>query len=829
MKIKELKIKGFRGFNKERILEFDDNLTLIYAPNSYGKTSISEALEWLLYGVTLKVDKSPGSKNEYKNSYRNIHFDETNNPEVGAILIKEDSVYDLNAELLAGDTFNRKLNNENVQNWPFINLDLNAPKPFILQHALKYLILSSPGDRFQGVATILGFDDLNSIQSDFVALCTKPDAKLPIEVKEFINSIEVLERKVSTIHAFKNIASELNKNLIGFDNAYQQIYFESKKVLKKDIENENILTELLQLREEKIKKVFSGEIIISEYSDDEKTAITNNQKYFFEHTQETFIKKYLELSISESIDYVFKHFEFLKLGKLLVDKDSKSCPFCDQPIDKSILDHINFKQENNEIEIKKYTQINNQKKDLISTINLVKNQLNEFHSYHKSKISNIISLKQSLGKLKEIFSHKYAEYYSIVENSILMFEQYEIELDKTHNQVILSIDNMLRSIEEYQQSKDLIKDFSNSLIEYLKIAQKLINEISNSAQSLKEANQILKHELDKIAGTENISILIELIEKREEIRKKLEIDNILSNLKKLKKDAEQFVCNKILEGVSNKLTNNVMEWYNQIITSGDPNVHFGGFDVPRTQQGELKPRNIEIKAKSYNKDLVSAVSCLSESKLNALGLCLNISIFLNGKSPFKFIIIDDPIQSWDDDHALKFIEIIKTLLNNGIQVIILSHNKMWINNVLERCRDTNGRYYEISGYDIDGPHLVEEKWAEIQNRLDYINGIINNIESDSYQLQRAEEEMRHAICDITSEIYYRKKNKRILRSKLNIRFIRKKLLECNIDNDLISRIGTAYNSIDPAHHSEETYTPNRENLRTYYNWICELRSCIQNI
>ncbi len=47
MKIKNIIIQGFRGFNEERNIDFHDHLTLIHAPNSYGKTSISEAFEWL--------------------------------------------------------------------------------------------------------------------------------------------------------------------------------------------------------------------------------------------------------------------------------------------------------------------------------------------------------------------------------------------------------------------------------------------------------------------------------------------------------------------------------------------------------------------------------------------------------------------------------------------------------------------------------------------------------------------------------------------------------------------------------------------------------------
>jgi len=47
MRLKYLKVAGFRGFNLERTIHFHERLTLVSAPNSYGKTSITEALEFL--------------------------------------------------------------------------------------------------------------------------------------------------------------------------------------------------------------------------------------------------------------------------------------------------------------------------------------------------------------------------------------------------------------------------------------------------------------------------------------------------------------------------------------------------------------------------------------------------------------------------------------------------------------------------------------------------------------------------------------------------------------------------------------------------------------
>ena len=80
MKIKNLTVQGFRGFNERCVpIDFHERLTLISGPNSYGKTSISEALEWLLYGVTSKVEDAD-AKTEYKGSYRNCHFPKSETP-----------------------------------------------------------------------------------------------------------------------------------------------------------------------------------------------------------------------------------------------------------------------------------------------------------------------------------------------------------------------------------------------------------------------------------------------------------------------------------------------------------------------------------------------------------------------------------------------------------------------------------------------------------------------------------------------------------------------------------------------------------------------------
>ena len=53
MKIKSLRIKGFKGFKDEYFLEFDEEETTIIGENFQGKTSIGEAICWCLLGCNL--------------------------------------------------------------------------------------------------------------------------------------------------------------------------------------------------------------------------------------------------------------------------------------------------------------------------------------------------------------------------------------------------------------------------------------------------------------------------------------------------------------------------------------------------------------------------------------------------------------------------------------------------------------------------------------------------------------------------------------------------------------------------------------------------------
>jgi hypothetical protein len=119
--------------------------------------------------------------------------------------------------------------------------------------------------------------------------------------------------------------------------------------------------------------------------------------------------------------------------------------------------------------------------------------------------------------------------------------------------------------------------------------------------------------------------------------------------------------------------------------------------------------SMKLHASSFGTPM-SAAANLSECQLNCLGIAMWLMRATTPSSPFGFVLLDDPVQSMDDDHAEAFISnIVPHLLDNhGKQVIVLSHVKR----ITERLRELNGarqvKLYHYESYEHTGPTVTEQ-------------------------------------------------------------------------------------------------------------------------
>ncbi|MCX6233480.1 MAG: AAA family ATPase [Bacteroidetes bacterium] len=821
MKIKSISIQGFRGFNEEKTINFHNRLTLIYAPNSYGKTSISEAFEWLLYGITSKVEKAD-SKDEYRGSYRNCHLTESLTPFVRAICVDGSSEIEFRGELVEGDAIKRFVDGREVEEWPFAHELSAAPRPFILQHALKYLLLVKPDERFQGFARLLGLEDLDRIQRNFVSLCTKPDAAIPAEVKQLLRDINALETRLVSQVSLSSIAKSFKKGKKNLAETYEAIMVECRQRVSPGTEEESIFSQLLKIREDAVGKIFKGRIALSDYSVNETQIDSNDEEFFLSCVTTACFKKYMDLITLATVQHVINRAQFLDLGVKFLDETPRKCPFCGQPVNDVLLQHIRDEHKNLARERELNAALEKQRSDVLKSLKELRNRLSAYQNHHIGKVAPLLALEPSLGQLKTILVPKHQVLFNAVEAVFSQLSPAKLKLDASFTEINAALNKVETSINEFKEDTTLMKVLGDVLVGHIAIAHSFVQVISNNVSTMFDADQILKHELDTLAGTEDISVLVDLLEQRQDIEKNFEIDGILDGLKDLRKAVDQYVANKVFNAISVELTSEVMGWYSQVKTVGDPDVHFDGFGMERTTKGELKARRVQIKATSYGKDLASAVSSLSESKLNALGLCVSIATNLKGNSPFEFLIIDDPIQSWDAEHEIQFIEVIRKLVEGGKQVILLSHNRRWMEQVRPGCRTLNGWFYEITGYTKAGPCFSEVPWEKWKERLKEVDAIVKDPNAGSVKLQQAEEEIRIVVAELTSELYIKKTGIQKSPHALNSTKVRKMLLECGVNAGLVDKIIQTYETTDDAHHAPADYSAQRERIRRYYAWVNEL-------
>ncbi len=819
MRLKEITLRGFRGFNVECTIPLHDRITLISAPNSHGKTSISEGFEWLLYGYTSKVQFAD-SKDEYKGSYRNIHLLAPESPSV-KVVVQDGSVTTELLAILSGSDALLRIDGAVVPAWPFAAQLNSLPKPFILQHALKDLLLAAPVDRFNRFAALLGFEDLTQVHKDLMAFCTKPP--MPLAAKELIAAIDGLMLRVQADPQLAAIARSMKKGHQELPATRKLISNVARKLVRAAADDAALLPELIKTRDAATAKFFRGTVAVVSFTDSESDALAADQQSLLALVTSELPPLVATLATDSAQHKILREAEFYGLGLSLLENAPTVCPFCDRKLKPGDVAHIRERHGNLMASQQAAAGLQGAQKEITRILDDLGQRVSDYYKRIGGRAKALLEAKGALPHLQALLGAKHEHQLTVILTGIEDIGK-AVAIFVQRGQGVRAGIKAVESLAQ-QPSTDLssVEQLGQALVDYLAAGSAAKAAIEKHAASLMQANRVLSDELNAVAGTGTISLVIELIENDQKLEKRLKLAGEIENLKNLKTDVDAFVTNIMLQAISGELADDVMAWYKRIRTVGDPDVHFAGFDMKKTPQGG----RVQIKASSYGKDLVSAVSSLSESKLNALGLCISIAINLKEKSPFEFLIIDDPIQSWDKDHENQFINVIRELVERGKQIVLLSHNGEWIKQVRTGCADFNGLYYEITGYTEEGPVIQSFSWVEPKQRLQTILALIEDQTADSIRLQQAEEELRQVLNQLSCTLHEGVKGVPRNPATLNSEKVQKILTECGIATSLVNRVMLIFETLDDAHHAAPGYSPNRQKLRQYYETAMQLSQAIE--
>jgi len=145
-----IKPTWFRSFGDRDWINLDSDLVILHGPNGYGKTSIAESIEWLIYGKTKRRIKGEKlSKRDYQGSYRNAHAPTGSLTSVEAVIRLSDGLeHSIKRELVIG---HRKVESSNtfIDNNPgnLSSIGISDDEIYdsiIAQDSLKDFIYSEP-------------------------------------------------------------------------------------------------------------------------------------------------------------------------------------------------------------------------------------------------------------------------------------------------------------------------------------------------------------------------------------------------------------------------------------------------------------------------------------------------------------------------------------------------------------------------------------------------------------------------------------------------------------------------------------------------------------
>lgn len=680
----------------------DNERILIYGVNGSGKSSIVEALEWLLYGEISRKALSE-CKSEYSGEYiKNKHYSGKTNPYVEVVFVKTDGVLlSIKREYTSASASQTFVNCIKAEFSTLDSLSDISCKPIMSQAEVKRFVEFQRKDKWNEILRIIGLEVLDNFREDVSQLITsKKNCPQFVDAKTFYEQILAeLERFPKT----NTLRSNIRKRPYNEAEVIQSI------ALLLEITNPKSVTtdDLNKCIKNKMEKIIQP---------DSLSTLDIPTDYFSNTTLSIGLKKMD--SISQLFDQrkdVDKEFiKFISIGLTYVS--DTICPFCEEKSltkkrKKELEALVSVSQKKLELENQLEKEVGEQKQKL----EFITFMLKDFVS-KKKQLPTIIGILSKTGQYSE-------DVGKLSEINKLM----DTDIETTLNSLEPQLQKYLTLCEDYlwkklQYDPLELKTQKREIEPLIKKIWKLVSERASDLAQIRESILIKTTNVDKsVERIRQLLCLEKMLLKKDMLRtfalfqKKI---NLLDDL-----------CNKLVSFEKTKaqqllkaLSKDVKKYYGTL--NPKEQITFSGMK-PSTG----KSRWIIINGESYGEEL-NPISCFSEAHLNCLGLSLYFTQRVDRNPFWNVVILDDPVQSMDDNHSSNLVDIIADICKNkGKQIIVFSHQKSFIDVIKSKFYYNDYLYYTFSMKDKKGPEIKLTK-GTLDNFIDRAKTLLNGSQDD---------------------------------------------------------------------------------------------------
>jgi energy-coupling factor transporter ATP-binding protein EcfA2 len=715
MRLLNLKVRNFRGFgNEPAFIDFDAELILFFGPNGFGKTSLSEAIEWLFYGTTKRRQRGDAlNRTEYQGSFCNAH---------GGLPVEVTARVLLPG--LGEHTLSRRIDAvPGEQSRTFVDdapagfealglRPIEAVYPIVAQHGLQTFVHTKPRERRDAISAAFGLDELADLKVALDGARRSFGSNPPAAIVQARTKMRALGVALARLAETAGLAQRWQRTphpqvRAGEDLA--ALKTAARRMTGEDTEDvERLLEALRALRSEAVRQAFDVRTLAPATDSDarwERTAAMAGE--LASKTAE--LAQAVATVVANSAAYAVERLVLWEKG-LIVAPTGDQCPMC----------------EADTLTAEKRAELRG-RLDASRTSVAADRKIGQLSAQAASLI----------GQMKDAISHALRPGVSAADAALLdrLFADEParlaafVAINEALSARTASMTAAATALTGYLESiAGRLGDLANAPAivaegEALPCAlAAAVSDLQEAARRYQAAWGEFEPLLSsRIASSENVAAIDAINEALLATPQMSHIaayDILLERSLALMQAAETAL--KTHQATLLTTRGAEMSTLYDLMNPGS-DVRFARM-VPATDSLRLEATSFGV--------AMSAAANLSECQLNCLGLAVALMQATTPGSPFGFVLLDDPVQSMDDEHCEAFLASVLPQLigDHGKQVIVLSH----LTPIVDRARalniDRRVRVYNFENYLLTGPVIVEQ--VKLKKQIAEIKGLMAGNEAN---------------------------------------------------------------------------------------------------
>lgn len=696
-RISKLEIQGFRSFGRDaQTLEFPSPLAAVWGPNSQGKTSLAEAIEFLLTGQIVRRALMASGQDEFADALRNAHLPVGTPCFVQATIVNSDGTPHTIRRTLKTD-YGKKQDCETkleidgaaVSETALagIGIVLSQPPlraPVLAQHTLGYLFSARPQDRASYFKALLEVTDLDEFRSAVAALEKDCEVVPGPLIAMFESAIEVagkhlrpLLAKVPEPAAIDAAFSAASKDLI-------ERYGETAPA-----EYPARIEKVEAILAEKRAKTFP----IKGFDRKNPPSWSDASGEQYEKLSRYLVERANVDAETRRLTNLFS--EALALPAVASAVGSIDCPLCgtENSLRPERIALIRARVADTEV-------FKTAEKEAREALSLMDSSLKALANGVAAALPAFITNPSKSRRARNFRVDKIRELLSDDRKPVIDAWLAALRrLVRTRTALAASVNKLAALIGPCVPNPEVLTDADVIKAGFadVTVAHDLFAVILREYDPLEKAvSAALKTVIDTESKTGGWQELVDLARDQANLRAALiELtaqqqlaDEIKQALKQIDHGNEAVVEDKFTD-----LSGDVQTWWD-LLRPDDASFFSGVIPRPNARRTIDFKAGLSLSADRSNPKVRDVIAVFSQSQLHCLGLALFLA--RAAKERAGFIVLDDPVLSSDEDYRKYFnFHVIEKLADAGIQAVVITQHKDTWRDIIDLHKHRNAEAYQI--------------------------------------------------------------------------------------------------------------------------------------